>query len=331
MSRFEKLNILRLVEGGSLKRSEALARLDVPESTYYRWKRKFKSNGVGGLEDKSCYKGRVWNQLLPEEQSKILEIARLYPEWSSREISCLVTDNCGFSVSESTVYRLLKKHGLVKPREVRTFPASSEFSTKTKRPNEMWQTDATYMFVKGWGWFFLITVLDDYSRRILAFKLQAAMDVEAFSEVVEMACEATGIDEMPFDARPNLLSDNGSALVSRALAEYLETRGLGHILASPYHPQTNGKIERYHRSAKEKINLLVYETPDELREEIQKFVDFYNTRRYHEALGNVTPDDVYFGRRQSIFERREKLRLRTLEKRRKTNKQIAGTGAQSAT
>jgi len=331
MSRQMKMEVLRLIEGSSLKKSEALSRVDISESTYYRWKRKFKRGGLKGLADNTSRAGNAWNRLLPKEEEKIFEIAGCHPEWSSREISCHITDNCKFWVSESTVYRYLKRRGLIKPREVRTFPASSEYKRKTSRPNEMWQTDATYLLVKRWAWFFLITVLDDYSRRILAFKLQEAMDVKAFSEVIEMACEATGIDNVPVGEKPNILSDNGSALISKALGEYFETKGLGHILASPYHPQTNGKIERYHRSAKERINLFVYEDPDELRKEVEKFVDFYNAKRYHEALGNVTPDDVYFGRQESIFEKRKALKKKTLRNRRKNNKNIASERAESVT
>jgi len=98
-------------------------------------------------------------------------------------------------------------------------------------------------------------------------------------------------------------------------------RHLGHIFASPYHPRTNGKIERYHRSLKEKIHLVVWETPRQVEEQIGAFIEHYNSRRYHEALGNVTPDDVYFGRKESIIQRRAKLKRLTLDRRRMYKKE----------
>jgi RNA-directed DNA polymerase len=294
----------------------------VPSSTYYRWKANFDRHGRGGLKDRSPFKGKTWNEILPHEEKRILEVAELYPDRCSREISVQITDNDNFSVSESTVYRVLKRNGLIRSSEKKTFPAGPEYTVKTKGVNEMWQTDASHLIVKNWGWYYLISVLDDFSRKILAWLLQPSMDTNSFSEVIELACEVSGMDGVPVGTRAKLLSDRGSALISRPFAEYLEAKGLEHIFSSPYHPQTNGKIERYHRSCKEKIHLVVWEYPDDLRQEIERFVTYYNTGRYHEALGNVTPDDVYYGRREAILERRKALKRATLMRRKEVNRTI---------
>jgi RNA-directed DNA polymerase len=318
----QKLEILRAVELSSLPVKESLIRLDVPSSTYYRWKANFARHGTEGLQNRSPFKGRTWNEILPHEEQRILRVADLHPGWFSREISVYISDNDNFSVSEATVYRVLKRNGLIRTPEKKTFPAGPEYRVKTTGVNEMWQTDASHLIVKNWGWYYLISVLDDFSRKILAWLLQPSMDTDSFSAVIELACEATGMDGVPVENRVKLLSDRGSALISKPFGTYLEAKGLGHILASPYHPQTTGKIERYHRSCKEKITLMVWEYPDDLRDEITSFVTYYNTQRYHEALGNVTPDDVYYGRREAILERRKHLKRETLMRRKKVNRTI---------
>ncbi len=224
MSKYQKLEILSVVEGSGLPISQALSKIDIPVSTFYRWKRNLTHYGLEGLEDKCSGHIRPWHKLLPDETKKVREMSLLNPEWSSREVALHISDTCGFTISESSVFRILKNEGLIKPRVVKTFPASNEFKTKTNRPNELWQTDATYMLVKNWGWYYLISVLDDFSRRILAWKLQTTMDADAYSEVVELACEVTGINDVLIADKPNLLTDNGSALISRIFGEYLEAK-----------------------------------------------------------------------------------------------------------
>ena len=170
--------------------------------------------------------------------------------------------------------------------------AGKEYHRKTTGPHQMWATDASYFRVVGWGYYYLVTVMDDYSRFILAHRLQKDMTSDSFIEVVQDAVDRTGMDRVPVTDRTRLLSDNGPGYVSRAFRDYLSMVGIRHILAAPFHPQTNGKLERYHQTLKRDVNQLPYELPSDLEAAIVAFVSYNNNRRYHKALGNVTPSDV---------------------------------------
>ena len=317
MSTVEKRKILALVSGVDLPRRRALAQLGLPKSTYYRW---LKKQAEGRLQDLKGGSPLPWNRLRPEEEDKILGQARASPELSARQLALKLVDSEGWYVSESTVFRVLKREGLIKPAEIVGFKASKEYHRKTKRPNELWATDCAHLKVIDWGWYYLVTVMDDYSRFILAWELKSNMAAVSLIDVVQKAVDFTGMTDVPIEDRTVLLSDNGAGYLSRQFGEYLRLIGVRHIVASPYHPQTNGKIERYHRTIKGEIKLVPYEMPGELTEAIAAFVDYYNYRRYHEGLGDVTPYDVYTGRHLEIIQRRKEAKSKTLEERRNYNR-----------
>jgi transposase InsO family protein len=317
MSADEKACVLERVEASPGSRRKVMEELGVPKSTYYRWRARQRQ---GALADRSSGV-RSWNRLTPEEETVVLDVAMEYTDLSSRQLSAWITDNRGFSVSESTVYRILKGEGLIKSPELKQ-AASKEFHTKTKRPHQMWATDASYFRVAGWGFYYMVTVMDDFSRFILSWKLQTDMTSDSFIEVLQDAIDLTGMTEVPLEDRTRLLSDNGPGYVSRSFREYLHLVGIRHILAAPFHPQTNGKIERYHQSIKADVNQVPYDVPRNLEAAISDFVSYYNYRRYHKALGNVTPADVLHGRREQILQQRKEVQTQTLARRKLYNQQI---------
>ena len=318
MSGVEKAEVLDKVASSGLPKRRALGELGVPRSTYYRWLRR---KGQQGLEDDAGGGNPPWNKLTSPEIDYVLSAARDMPELSCRQLAAWTTDKIGFSVSESTVYRILRREGLVKRAEMR-LAAGKEYHRKTTGPHQMWATDASYFRVVGWGYYYMVTVMDDYSRFILAHKLQRDMTSDSFIEVVQEAVDRTGMDQIPIEDRTRLLSDNGPGYVSRAFRDYLGMVGIKHILATPLHPQTNGKLERYHQTLKRDVNQLPYELPSDLEAAIVAFVSYYNYRRYHKALGNVTPSDVLRGRRENILRRRKEVQAQTIQRRRRHNRTL---------
>jgi putative transposase len=315
----KKRELIELVRRSPQPKRTTIAELGLSRSTFYRWQRRYRAQGEVGLVDRKPEPGAVWNRLRPAEQTAILETALQQPDLSPRELAYQVTDHAGFTVSEATVYRVLKRHGLNRSITLVGFPAGKEFRVKTTAPNQLWQSDASYYFVVGWGWYYSIEVLDDFSRFVLASDLKPDMTADSISDVVEQAIAFTGMRQVPIEDRTKFLSDHGSGYLARAFEEYLRMLAIRHIYCAPHHPQTNGKIERFHETLRARMNLLVYTSPDELRRTMQTFIDYYNHRRYHEAIGNVTPADVYYGRREEILRRRAEQKQRTIEQRLRYN------------
>jgi len=312
-SQSDKYEIILLVEKSEKSLTKTLKELGIHKSTFYNWYNAYLLNGYDGLADKPKNRKQYWNAVPEEEKQLIIETALDYPERSSREVAFLFTDIHKRFVSESTVYRILKTQGLITPPAYDLIRASNEFKDKTTRVNEMWQTDFTYFKIIGWGWYYLSTVLDDYSRFIIHWQLCPTMKETDVEDTINAAMMKSNLKS---NEKPKLLSDNGSCYVAKDFKEYTKANEIKHIRGRVRHPQTQGKIERYHRSMKNVIKLDVYHSPMELEAALRKFVHYYNYERYHESINNVTPAQKYYGKSNQVSERRNKIKNETLKKRR---------------
>jgi len=293
---------------------QRLRELNIPTSTYYAWKRRVAERGAAAFIVESSAPKRVWNRLNQAERELIESEARKHTELSPRLLAWMLLDQHGVAVGETTVYRVLKAKGLVRQRPQDQRPAAKEWKKPTKAVDEIWQLDATSFFIPEFGYYKAIPVIDDHSRKLLACPVKPDESSQSASDAMEMALETAQHEGHVIETRPTLLTDNGAGFAGEIMAKYLKARGVRHIFGAPYHPQTQGKVERFNRTLKEKVNLWVYGTPEDLQAAIIRMVETYNETP-HEALKNVCPNDVYAGRKDEVLERRAKIRLETMARR----------------
>ena len=319
----EKLEIIRIVEQSHLPAKQTLDRLGIARPTFYRWYDLYLRFGEEALKDRRPGPRQGWNRIPDKVRSDILDMALERTDLSPRELAVTFTDEQRYFVSEASVYRLLKAHDLITSPAFIVMKAAAEFKDKTTAINQLWQTDFTYLKIIGWGWYYLSTILDDYSRYIIAWKLCTTMRAEDVTDTLELALAASGCDQVHVLHKPRLLSDNGPSYVAGELADFLAGKGMSHVRGAPFHPQTQGKIERWHQTLKNRILLENHYLPGDLEAQIEAFVEHYNHQRYHESLNNVTPADAYFGRAESIIKQRERIKRKTIEHRRLHHRKLA--------
>jgi len=320
----EKLEIIHLVEHSNLSVKRTLAELDVPRSTFYRWYGQYQEDGPDGLRDQNPNPRQFWNRIPEQVKEQIVDLALEHPEKSSRQLAWHFVDKMKYFISESSVYRILKGFDLVQSPAFEMISAKDKFEKPTKRVHELWQTDFTHFKVLDWGWYYLSTILDDYSRYIIAWKLAPTMGASDVEETLELALEKSGLEKARVRHRPRLLSDNGPAYLSKDLKKFLKRKDIDHIRGAPYHPQTQGKIERWHRSMKNVVKLQNYYSPSQLLKAIDDFVAYYNHHRYHESLDNMTPVSIYYGKQKEVQSEREKIKRDTMSLRRQQNLVLVG-------
>jgi transposase InsO family protein len=315
----EKLEIIHLVEHSNLSIRRTLEELDVPRSTFYRWYQQYQEDGPDGLRDQKPNPRQFWNRIPDQVKEQVVDLALQLPDKSSRQLAWHFVDKMKYFISESSVYRILKGYDLVQIPAFEMVSAKDKFEKPTQRVHELWQTDFTQFKVLDWGWYYLSTVLDDYSRYIIAWKLAPTMGANDVEETLELALEKSELGKARVRHRPRLLSDNGPAYLSKDLKKFLKRKDIDHIRGAPYHPQTQGKIERWHRSMKNVVKLQNYYSPSQLAEAIEDFVEYYNNQRYHESLDNMTPVSIYSGKEKEVQSEREKIKRETMILRRQQN------------
>jgi transposase InsO family protein len=312
----EKLEIIRLVEESDRPVKTTLEQLGISRASFYRWHRVYVDHGAAGLAAKPSSRRQFWNRISDDKRERVVMVALAKSDLSARELAYHITNHEGWFISESSVYRILRAYDLVTSPAYIVMSAADTFRHQRRHVHELWQTVFTYFRIIGWGWYYLSTVLDDYSRYIIAWSRRSSMGAEDVQQTLDQALAVTGQDHVQVRCLPRLLSDNGPGYVSKDLQAYLKEKGTSHTRGAPYHPQTQSKIERCHRTMKNIVKLRNYYQKEELERELTRFVEHYNNECVHESLNNMTPADFYHGRHREILTARQFLKMQTPRRRR---------------
>jgi putative transposase len=198
----EKLAIIRLVEDSELSVRRTLDEIKVSRTSFYRWYAAYEKGGLDGLSNQGRVSRRHWNRIPDAVRSLVVEVALDRPELTPRELAWHITDTHDYFVSESSVYRILKAHDLITSPQFTVMQAADKFQHPTSRVHELWQTDFTYFRVVGWGWYFLSTILDDYSRYIITWRLTTTMATADVTDTLEDALKATACPKPGYGTSP---------------------------------------------------------------------------------------------------------------------------------
>ena len=307
----------------SVKRSCEL--LELSRWRFYDWLRSWKKEGTEGLRDQMSGPESCPHKLLKEEIQTVYEMAEAHPDIHHRKLAYKMQNEETCFVSPSSVYRLLKARGLIKEQDAEDRETPERQDEGPQAPNEEWHTDITYVKVNG-RWAKLVSFLDGYSRKIVHWELAYSISAGQVSRVYDEALKKEGLLEAK--DKPKVISDNGPRFVGRGFTGLLEDLGVKHRTIPVDHPETNGKIEVYHKTLKwEHIYLLEeYETIMEGRRDIEEFVDYYNEERLHQGINYVTPEQKHQGEAEELIEQRERNHQEAIQRRKRINRERSENG-----
>jgi len=284
--------------------------MKVPEGTFYNWRQRYgKVNEHNGWIPRDHW-------LEDWEKKAILEFHLEHPLAGYRRLTYMMLDAEVVAVSATSVYRVLQQAGVLNRFNSKPSGKGKGFHQPTA-PHRHWHVDIAYLNIAG-TFYFLCSILDGYSRFIVHWEIREKMEEIDVEAIVQRARE-----KFPGET-PRIISDNGPQFIAKEFKQFVRLCGMTHVRTSPYYPQSNGKLERYHRTIKSEC--LRPGTPlclDDARRITEKYVGEYNETRLHSALGYVTPQDKLLGKEAAIFAARDRklqeARERRAENRRRRN------------
>jgi len=309
--------------GLSVQRSCEL--LGLRRERFYDWMDRWESAGREGLMDRMSGSENCPHTLLDEEKQTVFEMAEKHPEMKHRKLAYWMQNEGICYVSPSSVYRLLRARGLINERDTETRKTPVTRDDGPDGLNQQWHTDITYVKVNG-RWAKLVSFLDGYSRKIVHSKCSFSISAGQVSQVYDEALKKEGLLEAP--NKPKVISDNGPRFVGRGFTGLLDELGVDHRTIPVDHPESNGKIEVYHKTLKyERVYLQdEYESLVQAREDIKDFVEFYNDQRLHQGIDYVTPNQKHEGKAEAIIEERKRDHQEAIERRKRINRERSKNG-----
>jgi len=314
------LALINLIESCGLSVARTCEIIGLNPDRYYRWRRSLKEVGPQALANKKARPESCPHKLLEGERQEIIDYALKHPDLRHRKLCYAMQDDDVAYVSPSTVYRVLTGEGLVSSYNLPERP-KADGTVEAGGPNKAWHIDITYVPVAN-GQAYLITVLDGYSRYPVYHELSQTMTADDMQRVMSRALARAGLFDAPEEERPVLISDNGTQLVAKSFRKFLNTWNIEHRRTAVRHPESNGKIEVFHKTIKyERIYVKErYETYYEAKDDIADFIQYYAEKRLHQGIGFVTPKDMYTGKAEKIIVRRNRKHQQAIEERKRRNR-----------
>lgn len=309
--------VRELADRTELPTARVVAWIGIARAKFYDWRHRYgKANEHNALVPRDHW-------ITDDERQCIIDFQQQFPLEGYRRLTFMMLDRDIVAVSPTTTWRVLTRAGLLARWNKGPTKKGTGFE-QPLYPHQHWHIDVAYLNLAG-TFFYLCSVLDGASRAIVHWELRERMTE------VDVECILQAAREKHPEARPRIISDNGPQFIAKDFKEFIRVAGMTHVRTSPYYPQSNGKIERWHKTIKgEAIRPASPSTPEQARAVVGRHVEHYNGVRLHSAIGYVTPNDVLAGRAEAIFAERDRKLEAARELRRQRRASQAATSAAPA-